>query len=107
MTTAYLGYNEQAGALLAKGLSGQIFTQISDIECELSGFFTYDRKVRAIGLAQKPRLGPACTLTENLDQISGRALGTRLFWANPVQFAFGRLPRSTWWRSARATGSCW
>ena len=28
-------------------------------------------------------------------------------WANPVQFAFGRLPRSTWRPSARATGSCW
>lgn len=44
MTAAYLGYNKLAGGLLAKGLSGQIFTQISDIECELSGFFTYDRK---------------------------------------------------------------
>ena len=33
-----------------KGLSGQIFTQISDIECEQSGFFTYDRRVTKVDL---------------------------------------------------------
>ena len=37
MTSAFVHYNQLAGGLLSKGLSGQIFTQISDIECELSG----------------------------------------------------------------------
>jgi hypothetical protein len=58
---AYIGYNQLAGTLLSKGLSGQIFTQISDIECELSGFFTYDRRVSkvdldAIGLSNRQLL---------------------------------------------------
>ena len=50
MTAAYLRYNVIAGSLLSKGLSGQIFTQISDIECELSGFYTYDRKIVKVDL---------------------------------------------------------
>merc|ERR1711971_265768 len=29
--------------LLARGLAGQIFTQITDIECERNGLLTYDR----------------------------------------------------------------
>ena len=39
-------YNEMVGqGLLAKGLAGQIFTQITDIECERNGLLTYDRAV--------------------------------------------------------------
>lgn len=40
---AFVQYNKEAGRLLNNGLAGQIFTQISDIECELNGLLTYDR----------------------------------------------------------------
>ena len=53
----YLSYNALAKPLLAQGLSGQIFTQISDIECECSGLLTYDRlsKVNASVIAESNR----------------------------------------------------
>lgn len=40
---SYAHYNELAGGLLARGLAGQIFTQITDVECERNGLLTYDR----------------------------------------------------------------
>jgi len=41
-------YNEiVGGGLLNKGLAGQIFTQITDIECERNGLLTYDRLPKA------------------------------------------------------------
>jgi hypothetical protein len=47
LTDAFVKYNEMASALLEGGLVGQIFTQISDIECEQSGLLTYDRLPKA------------------------------------------------------------
>jgi hypothetical protein len=47
LTDAFVGYNKIAAGLISKGLAGQIFTQISDIECEQSGLLTYDRLEKA------------------------------------------------------------
>jgi hypothetical protein len=30
------------------GISGSIYTQLTDVEAELNGFFTYDRQVRKL-----------------------------------------------------------
>lgn len=38
-------YNEQVCPLIEKGLSGVVYTQLSDIEEEVNGLVTYDRKV--------------------------------------------------------------
>lgn len=39
-------YGEKVLPLVKKGLSGCIYTQVSDVEEEVNGFVTYDRKVR-------------------------------------------------------------
>lgn len=38
-------YEEQVLPLIDKGLSGVVYTQLSDIEEEVNGLVTYDRKV--------------------------------------------------------------
>ena len=40
---AFERYNNISSGLLKQGLAGQIFTQITDIECEVNGLLTYDR----------------------------------------------------------------
>ena len=41
----YLGLMEQVGDLAAKGLGGSVYTQTTDVEIEINGLLTYDRKV--------------------------------------------------------------
>ncbi len=38
----------QIKPFIAKGLCATVYTQVSDVECELNGIFTYDRKVLKI-----------------------------------------------------------
>jgi beta-galactosidase/beta-glucuronidase len=38
-------YNKEIPALIKKGLSSAVFTQLSDVEDEVNGLLTYDRKV--------------------------------------------------------------
>lgn len=46
LTTAYLKLlEEQVKPLIPKGLSAAIYTQLTDIETEINGYLTYDRKV--------------------------------------------------------------
>ena len=45
LEAAYLGLIEKLGALVAKGLSGSVYTQTADMEVETNGLLTYDRKV--------------------------------------------------------------
>ncbi|MBQ7058743.1 MAG: glycoside hydrolase family 2 [Firmicutes bacterium] len=41
-------YRDQVIPLIGKGLCGAIYTQVSDVEDETNGVFTYDRKVQKI-----------------------------------------------------------
>ncbi len=41
----YLGLMKQLGDLASKGLGGSIYTQTTDVEIEINGLLTYDRKV--------------------------------------------------------------
>jgi hypothetical protein len=41
----YLGLMEQLGDLAEKGLGGSVYTQTTDVEIEVNGIMTYDRKV--------------------------------------------------------------
>ena len=41
----YLGLMEKVGLLAEKGLGGSVYTQTSDVEVEINGLLTYDRKV--------------------------------------------------------------
>ena len=41
----YLGLMEQLADLAVKGLGGSIYTQTTDVEIEINGLMTYDRKV--------------------------------------------------------------
>jgi beta-galactosidase/beta-glucuronidase len=38
-------FNEQLKPLIAKGLSGAVYTQLSDVEAEVNGLVTYDREI--------------------------------------------------------------
>ena len=40
----YLGLMEKLGEFAAKGLAGSIYTQTTDVEIEINGLLTYDRK---------------------------------------------------------------
>ena len=42
---AYLGLMKKLGDLAEKGLGGSIYTQTTDVEIEINGLLTYDRKV--------------------------------------------------------------
>ena len=42
---AYLGLVEQLADLAKKGLGGSVYTQTTDVEIEINGLMTYDRKV--------------------------------------------------------------
>ncbi len=41
----YLGLMEKLGDLAEKGLGGSVYTQTTDVEMEINGLLTYDRKV--------------------------------------------------------------
>jgi hypothetical protein len=41
----YLALIDKLGELAAKGLGGAIYTQTTDVEIEINGLLTYDRKV--------------------------------------------------------------
>ena len=41
----YLGLMDQLAELAAQGLAGSIYTQTTDVEIEINGLMTYDRKV--------------------------------------------------------------
>ena len=45
LEAAYLGLMEKLGALAVKGLSGSVYTQTADMDFEVNGLLTYDRKV--------------------------------------------------------------
>ena len=46
MSSAYKElYDNQVHPLIESGLSGVVYTQLSDIEEEVNGLVTYDRKV--------------------------------------------------------------
>ena len=46
MTGAYLALLEnELKPLIGKGLTAAIYTQTTDVEIEINGFLTYDRKV--------------------------------------------------------------
>lgn len=42
---AYINLIDQIPALIEKGLSAAVYTQVTDVEIEVNGFMTYDRKV--------------------------------------------------------------
>ena len=45
LEATYLGLMESLGILAEKGLAGSIYTQTTDVEIEINGLLTYDRKV--------------------------------------------------------------
>ena len=42
---AYLGLMDKLGDLAKKGLGGSVYTQTTDVEIEINGLLTYDRKI--------------------------------------------------------------
>ena len=49
-------YNKKLLPLIAKGLSAAIYTQVSDVEEEINGLVTYDRKVVKISVEEMKAL---------------------------------------------------
>lgn len=52
-------YLEKLRPLIAKGLCAAIYTQVSDVEEEINGFVTYDRRVQKVSTAAMRRLNDA------------------------------------------------
>jgi beta-galactosidase/beta-glucuronidase len=46
-------YNKEIKELIKKGLSATVYTQLSDVEDEVNGLYTYDRKIRKIDVVNK------------------------------------------------------
>ena len=47
---------DQLKPMIARGLSGAVYTQLTDVETETNGLLTYDRKVLKVDLAALRRL---------------------------------------------------
>lgn len=45
VTDEYVKYAEQLLGLIERGFSAAVYTQTTDVEVEVNGFMTYDRKV--------------------------------------------------------------
>ncbi len=45
VTDRYVGYADKLAGLVDKGISGAVYTQTTDVEGEVNGLMTYDRKV--------------------------------------------------------------
>ena len=45
VTDEYVKYAEQLLDLIERGFSAAVYTQTTDVEVEVNGFMTYDRKV--------------------------------------------------------------
>lgn len=54
LNVAFRKREAQVQALIPKGLCASIYTQVSDIEDEVNGIFTYDREVQKIRLPEAP-----------------------------------------------------
>ena len=52
----------QADALEARGLSGYVYTQLSDVEEEVNGLLTYDRRVVKTRVPTSPEARPPQTI---------------------------------------------
>jgi len=46
---------------VAKGMSGSVYTQITDVEGEHNGLFTYDRKIEKVDEAKIRAINEATT----------------------------------------------
>ena len=45
MTAEYVKYAKELKAMVPKGFSAAVYTQTTDVEGEVNGLMTYDRKV--------------------------------------------------------------
>ena len=52
VTDEYVKYAEQLGAMVARGFSAAVYTQTTDVEIEVNGLMTYDRKVDKVDMAR-------------------------------------------------------
>ena len=50
---AYENLMKEIYNLVPQGLCGAVYTQVSDIEEEINGLFTYDRKVCKVDIAEE------------------------------------------------------
>ena len=52
VTRTYVEYAEMILPFIPQGMSGAIYTQTTDVEGEVNGFVTYDRKVVKVDVKQ-------------------------------------------------------
>jgi hypothetical protein len=52
LTARYVQITSQLVDLISQGVSGSIYTQPTDVEDEINGFFTYDRQVKKMDFAR-------------------------------------------------------
>lgn len=71
LTEAYLKLlNDELSPLIPQGLAAAIYTQTSDVEIEINGFLTYDRRVEKMDAQALRRAHEK--LVDNLAQLAGK-----------------------------------
>jgi len=106
VTTAYVGLLRKLHPMIGeRGLSAAIYTQTTDVEVEVNGLFTYDRKMlkldeKRITAANKKLYGPPppAPRVTTLSPISQPA---------PVEWAYTTARPPTNWASVEFDDSAW
>ncbi|MEM9588476.1 MAG: sulfatase-like hydrolase/transferase, partial [Planctomycetota bacterium] len=60
------------GDLKRSGVAGAVYTQTTDVEGEINGLMTYDRKVIKISAARLAKIAAAASLTKSPSRLSGK-----------------------------------
>lgn len=59
VTDEYVKYAEQLGAMVSRGFSAAVYTQTTDVEIEVNGLMTYDRKVDKVDVGRVKKANEA------------------------------------------------
>ena len=97
LANKYKIFNDQARSLTPQGINGIVYTQITDVEEEVNGFFTYDRKVNKLALN---------------DSVAGKVLKQGIAWMksyalSPVILKTAPLGGEIWKYTTNNPGSGW
>ena len=89
----YLGLMEELGKLAGWGLAGSIYTQTTDVEIEINGLLTYDRKVLKYNPAVLKQAHAAVAAKAKASALNAPGNGTDLLYISHVHRGGGKLER--------------
>jgi len=87
----YLGLMEELGKLAGWGLAGSIYTQTTDVEIEINGLLTYDRKVLKFNPEVLKKAHAAVIAKAQTSALNASGNGTDLLHISHVHRGGGKL----------------